>query len=132
MRPVCLLAKTRDGESVAATMEFSTLDGLLLGTRSGIVGPAARPQRHAECLGDQRRYVFSGGIGEHAAVIRRKVCERLHCLGVDFHTSVDEAGSPVLTSPDGPVRVLVISTKEELGIVRHRVWLVQGLQQSAG
>lgn len=65
-------------------------------------------------------------------MIRRKVCERLHCLGVDFHASADEAGSPVLTSPDGPVRVLVIPTKEALVIARHRVWLVQGLQQPAG
>lgn len=66
--------------------------------------------------------VFTGGIGENAAPIRKRIVERLGVLGL----AVDEAknaahprGTESKVSPADAVSVLVIPTDEELMIARH-------------
>jgi len=63
--------------------------------------------------------VFTGGIGENDAEVRRRACEGLSPLGI----AVDEAGNgsasgePREIQREGtPVKVLVIPTDEELEI----------------
>lgn len=59
---------------------------------------------------------FSGGIGEHSAVVRRRVCEPLAWLGVRFDAERNEQPGPgevCLTLPDSPVQVWRIPTDEE-------------------
>jgi acetate kinase len=58
--------------------------------------------------------VFTGGIGEHAAPMRARICERLGTLGVSLdaraNAAADESDRRVERS--GPA-ILVITTREE-------------------
>lgn len=160
------LCALQDGQSVATTMGFTALEGLMMGTRCGSIDPGAllylldrggmsstalahllyeesgllgvsglshdmrtllaskEPRAQlavdlfcyrvireigslAAALGGVDALVFTGGIGEHAAPIRQKVCEPLGWLGID---------------PD-PIRsrvaIAVVHTNEEEMIARH-------------
>jgi len=63
--------------------------------------------------------VFTGGIGEHAAGVRSRICQGLSCFGVRLDQErnargVDPADRARVISPDGaPVTVLVVPTDEE-------------------
>lgn len=62
--------------------------------------------------------VFTAGIGENSALIRRLVCEKLAVLGVKLDAEKNAVcrGEADLSAPDSRVRVLVIPTDEEKGI----------------
>ena len=73
-------------------------------------------------LGTLDAIVFTGGIGENAAEIRRRSCAGLEGLGL----SVDEAanarptqGIREIQAACGPVKILVIPTNEEKEIARQ-------------
>jgi acetate kinase len=74
-------------------------------------------------LGGLDTLVFTGGIGEHAAAIRQRICEGLQFLGIDIDKALNEAGARIISS-SGKVGVRVIPTNEELMIARHtnRLW----------
>jgi acetate kinase len=81
---------------------------------------------HAAVMGGVDTLVFSGGIGEHAAEIRSRICEGLGFLGIAVELSRNVVSSPVI-SPDGSaVTVRVIATNEELMIVRHTLAILAG------
>jgi len=63
--------------------------------------------------------VFTGGIGEHAGEIRRRICERLAWLGVGLDAEANEQGRQNIAAHDSKVDVLVIPTSEETTIARH-------------
>ncbi|MBS2132173.1 acetate/propionate family kinase (plasmid) [Burkholderia thailandensis] len=73
----------------------------------------------AASLGGIDALVFTAGIGEHAAEIRRRVCERAQWLGIEFDDTANEAGGPCLTRASSPMSAWVISTDEDLMIARH-------------
>lgn len=58
--------------------------------------------------------VFAGGIGENAAPIRERVCSGLAFLGVRLDLEANEAGAPVISSPDSAVKVRIVRTDEEM------------------
>ena len=64
--------------------------------------------------------VFTAGIGENSDFIRRRICEKLAWLGVDFDPEANAAvhGFAEITKPNSQVRVLVIPTDEELVIAQ--------------
>ena len=62
--------------------------------------------------------VFSGGIGEHAAPIRERVCAGLTFLGIAIDPARNAAGAAVISADDSRVRVRVIAANEELIIAR--------------
>jgi acetate kinase len=62
--------------------------------------------------------VFTGGIGEHAAVIRSRICEGLEYLGIEIDPEKNEQGSEVISSGDKRVKVYVIPTNEEFMIAK--------------
>lgn len=72
-------------------------------------------------LGRLDYLVFTAGIGEHSALVRRLVCEKLAPLGVILDgTKNDELhGGGVISAPNSRVCVRVIPTNEELGIARR-------------
>ena len=72
--------------------------------------------------------VFSGGIGEHAAVVRLRVLDGLTWLGVDVDASANEQNAPVISSRVSRVTVRVIPTNEELVIARSTYTLTQSHQ----
>jgi len=57
--------------------------------------------------------VFTAGIGENSALVRRLICERLAWLGVSLDDSANEANASRISSASSQVQVSVIPTNEE-------------------
>jgi acetate kinase len=70
-------------------------------------------------LGGLDALVFTGGIGERAAPVRRLICEGLEFLGIRLDPQRNEAHAPIISSKDSPCTVRVIPTNEGLMIARH-------------
>ncbi len=73
-------------------------------------------------LGEVDALVFTGGVGENAAEVRRLACEGLSRLGI----AIDEAANSDVTGDiaeighaESRTRILVIKTDEELQIARE-------------
>ncbi len=172
---LCAMAGRR---SVATTMGFSVLDGLVMGRRCGSLDPgvilyllesramtpaALNKLLYEECgllgvsqisddmrellensdsraaeavalcvyrigrelgslaaaLGGLDALVFTGGIGENAAAIRRRVCENATWLGIALDEAANEAGGPSITKDESQASAWVIPTNEDLVIARH-------------
>lgn len=171
----------RDGASVASTMGFTALDGLMMGTRCGSLDPGVvlylmsalgmSPQAVEKLLyeqsgllgvsgisGDMRTVessntpeagqaidlyvyrigqelgsltaslggldalVFTAGIGENSAMVRRRVCQDAAWLGLELDEDANQArGSAArcISKPGSRVAAWVIPTNEELMIARH-------------
>jgi acetate kinase len=63
--------------------------------------------------------VFTGGIGEHAALVRERVCRDAAWLGVEIDATANASGGPRISAEDSRVSVWVIPTDEERMIARH-------------
>jgi acetate kinase len=63
--------------------------------------------------------VFTAGIGEHAAEIRRRVCEDAAWLGVDLDQSANLVGGARIARPGSRTSAWVIPTDEDLMIALH-------------
>ncbi|MCL1860802.1 MAG: acetate/propionate family kinase [Proteobacteria bacterium] len=172
------MAAVRDGTGVATTMGFSTINGLLMGTRcgsidpgvllylidqkgmdykaltqllykdSGLLGvsgfsqdmrdllasdaPEAREAVDLFCYriarelgslaaaaGGLDALVFTGGIGEHAAAIRERVCALSAWLGIDIDPAANGEDKLRIDSPKSRVAVAVVPTNEEGMIARY-------------
>jgi acetate kinase len=74
---------------------------------------------YAASLGGLDMLVFTGGIGENASPIRRKVCEGLEFLGVRINDAANNSNAAVISESNSPVTVQVIRTNEELIVARH-------------
>ena len=80
----------------------------------------------AAALGGLDALVFTAGIGEHAAVIRARVCRDAAWLGVTLDEAANEAGGPRISREGGEVSAWVVPTDEELMIARHTSRLSAG------
>jgi acetate kinase len=171
------------GRSIATTMGFTPLDGLVMGTRSGALDPgvilyllqheqmAADAIEHllyegsgllgvsglsgdmrtllasaepaakeavdlfvyrigrelgslAAALGGLDALVFTGGIGEHAAEIRARVCRDAAWLGITLDDKANAAGSPRISASGSAASAWVVPTAENLVIARHTIRLL--------
>ncbi|MBZ5489897.1 MAG: acetate/propionate family kinase [Acidobacteriia bacterium] len=83
----------------------------------------------AGALGGLDALVFTGGIGEHAATIRERVCRNAAWLGVECDSIANAAGGPGISTPASRVPAWVISTNEELMIARHTRCMIQAIRQ---
>lgn len=72
----------------------------------------------AAALGGLDTLVFSGGIGEHAPPIRKRICEGLGFLGIELNHSLNSKNANLISPASGRVKVRVIRTDEELMIAR--------------
>jgi acetate kinase len=176
----------KNGQSIATTMGFSSIEGLPMGTRCGAVDPGVLlylMDRHgmdaraletllykesgllgvsgissdvrtliastnlrateaidlfvyrvgrelgslAAALGGLDAMVFTGGIGENAAVIRGRVCRDAAWLGLELDEMANEAGGSRISSPQSPVAAWVIPTNEELMIAQHTRRVLAGV-----
>jgi len=172
------LCAVRDGRSVATTMGFTPLDGLVMATRCGTIDPGAVLQlilrgglRAAEVermlthesgllgvsgisgdmrellasadpraveavelfcdraaremaalavsLGGLEAVVFTAGIGEHAADVRRRICDRLGWLGLALDTAANQRHGPRISAGSSRVAAWVVPTDEEATIAAH-------------
>jgi len=173
------------GRSVGTTMGFSTLDGLVMGTRPGWLDPGVllylmrekgydtpRLERllYDECgllgvsslssdmrtllgsteaaaaeavdlfchrvvcaigsliapLGGFDALVFTGGIGENAAPVRRRICEALAWMGLSIDGTANDRAGPRISAPDSRISAWVIPTDEDLMIARHTLEVIVG------
>jgi len=171
---MCAMNKRR---SVATTMGYTAVDGLLMGTRSGAIDPgvilhlighegmsvetvtdllnnksgllgvsglssdvrvleASHAPRAATALdlfayratrelgaliavlGGLDILVFTGGIGEQSASMRRRICEAGGWAGITIDDAANERHQSKISGPTGPVDVFVIPTDEELVVAR--------------
>lgn len=63
--------------------------------------------------------VFTGGIGEHAAPVRQRICQGLEHLGIQLDSAANERNAGVISAPGSRATVRVIPTDEEAVIARH-------------
>ena len=164
-------------KSVATTLGFSTIDGLVMGTRcgtldpglvlhlmeskglgvkemtqllykeSGLLGVSGISQDMRTLLssgspealeavdlfcyriirelgslsaaaGGLDALVFTGGIGEHAAEVRRRICRMAQWQGIRIDLEANARNDIRISTPDSAVEVLVIPTNEEWMIAR--------------
>lgn len=68
--------------------------------------------------------IFTAGVGEHAAVVRKKSTENMEELGIKVDHGQNKDDSLEISTPDSRVRVFVIPTDEELMIAWHTKELV--------
>lgn len=74
--------------------------------------------------------VFTAGIGEKSAEIRRRICEASAWLGIELDPKANVANDARISTPRSKVSVWVIPTNEELIIARH-TGLLLGLAEPA-
>jgi acetate kinase len=77
----------------------------------------------AVTLGGIDALVFTAGIGENSAEIRRQICQGLECLGLYLNQSTNDRCEPDadIASDDSQARILVIATREDLTMLREVV-----------
>ncbi|HGJ66132.1 TPA: acetate kinase [bacterium] len=112
-----ILKSAKDGNKRAST----TIDCFVYKIRKYIGA-------YATSMGGLDAIVFTAGIGENSAKIRAMVCERLEFLGVkidDKRNDKNERNS-IISTDDSTVKVLVISTNEELLIARDTINITEG------
>jgi acetate kinase len=72
-------------------------------------------------LGRADAIVFTGGIGEHAAPVRARICEGLAGLGIALDPAANAAARPDarIAAAGAPIDAWVIATDEERMIARQ-------------
>jgi acetate kinase len=73
----------------------------------------------AAALGGIDGLVFTAGIGEHSAEIRRRICEASAWLGIEVDADANGAKRSRISRVGSRVSAWVIPTNEELVIARH-------------
>ena len=66
--------------------------------------------------------IFTGGIGENDYRVRRRICEGLSYLGLDFDEELNlkaTQNESFFTKPNSPVKAMVLPTNEEIMIARE-------------
>jgi acetate kinase len=76
-------------------------------------------------LGGLNTLVFTGGMGEDAPKIRKRVCENLEFLGVTLDTARNQKNARLISTDGSRVGVHVIHTDEAMTIAREIVKLVK-------
>jgi acetate kinase len=172
------LCAIHKGRSIATTMGFSPLDGLVMGTRCGSLDPGvilylmehhrmqARELEHllyyesgllgVSGISDDMRtllasgdvaaqeaitmfvyrigreigslvaalsgldaLIFTGGIGEHSAEIRSRICLESAWLGLQLDEVSNQAGKTLISSVDSKISAWVAPANENLVIAKH-------------
>jgi acetate kinase len=78
----------------------------------------------AVSLGGLDALVFAGGIGEHSAEVRARICAQLKLLGIEIDAARNRASESILST--GRIEVRIVNTKEEAQIAREVRGLLAG------
>jgi acetate kinase len=73
---------------------------------------------YAAALGGLDTLVFAGGIGEHAPIVRDRICAGLGFMGIDLDQQRNERSEAVVSTDNSRVTIRVIHTDEEVVIAR--------------
>jgi acetate kinase len=79
----------------------------------------------AAALGGVDAIVFTAGVGENAAAVRKAICQRCSWLGLELDEIANGDNKERISTPDSRVAALVIKTDENLMIARHALALVR-------
>ena len=85
----------------------------------------------AAVLGGVDGLVFTAGIGENSAEIRKRICDASSWLGIELDTEANSNNRSCISTPQSKVSTWVIPTNEELMIARHTGALLGLLQAVA-
>ena len=78
----------------------------------------------AAVLGGIDGLVFTAGIGENSAEVRRRICESCAWLGVELDPQANARKGPRISRSGSKVSAWVVPTNEELMIARHMAALL--------
>lgn len=76
--------------------------------------------------------IFTGGIGENDPILREKVSTAIDFMGIDFDVEANQGvrgKDKLLTKPNSKVKVMVITTNEELVIATDTANIVNELKK---
>jgi len=79
----------------------------------------------AAALGGLDGVVFTAGVGENAAPVRRAICRACSWLGLELDEAANREHKERISTPDSRVGAYVIKTDENLMIARHARALVE-------
>ena len=74
---------------------------------------------YAAVLGGLDMLVFTGGIGEHSARVRSKVCRGLEFLGILIDESANQSHRRTISRKGSKSQICVIPSQEDCQIARH-------------
>ena len=79
----------------------------------------------AATLGGLDALIFTAGIGEHSAIIRKRICREAAWLGLHIDEAANTAAGPQISKADSPVSAWIIPTNEERIIAQHTAWIMK-------
>lgn len=79
---------------------------------------------YAAVLGGLDTVIFTGGIGEHAAPVRARICADFGFLGLTLDSGRNDAHAPVISTNDSRVVVRIVLTNEDLMVARDTVHIL--------
>ena len=85
---------------------------------------------YAAEMGGVDLLIFTGGVGENSADLRRYVCENMQFMGIEIDESINiktRGTNTLLSTPEAKVKVAVIATNEELVIATDTYNLTKNL-----
>jgi len=74
--------------------------------------------------------IFTGGVGENSADLRRYVCKNMEFMGIKLNDAVNDVthgDNAIISTDDSKVKVAVIATNEELVIATDTYELTKNL-----
>ncbi len=71
---------------------------------------------YASAMGGVDGVVFTGGIGENASLVRQEVCRDMEFFGIELDEVKNENSEEIISKDNSKVKVMRISTNEELVI----------------
>ncbi len=74
---------------------------------------------YAAVVGGLDMLIFAGGIGEHSAQVRSKVCNGLDFAGVVIDEQLNQASQPTISHSSSKVQVCIVPSQEDRQIARH-------------
>lgn len=82
---------------------------------------------YAAALGGVDSIIFSGGIGERSAEIRRRICSDLDFLGIVIDEDRNTKSERLISSDESGVGVHVIQSQEDLSIMTQTISVIDGV-----
>jgi acetate kinase len=85
---------------------------------------------YAAEMGGVDLVIFTGGVGENSADLRRYVCHNMEFMGIELNDAVNDVTrgvNTIISTPESKVKVAVIATNEELVIATDTYNLTKNL-----
>jgi acetate kinase len=74
---------------------------------------------YAAVLGGLNLLVFTGGIGEHSALVRASVCAELAFLGIRLNAQQNQRNAVTISDDESECQVRVVRSEEDRQMARH-------------